>query len=62
VAKTIFESKPEGRRKVGRHTLRWIEDVENDLREMYLKRGGKEANNREEWTSVVREAKVLKGP
>jgi hypothetical protein len=31
VVKKIFDSKPEGRRKVGRQRLRWLDDVENDL-------------------------------
>jgi hypothetical protein len=30
--KKTFESKPEGRRKVGRPRLRWLDDVENDLK------------------------------
>jgi hypothetical protein len=28
IKKKIFESKPEGRRIVGRSRLRWLEDVE----------------------------------
>jgi hypothetical protein len=36
--KKIFESKPVGRRKMGRHRLRWMEDVEKDLRKMKVKR------------------------
>jgi hypothetical protein len=35
--------------------------VENDLRVM-IKRWRKKAQNREEWASVMKEAKVLKGP
>ena len=38
IVKTIFESKPEGRRRMGRPRLRWLEDVEKDLREMKVKR------------------------
>jgi hypothetical protein len=29
VVKKIFDSKPEGRRKVGRPRLTWLDDVEN---------------------------------
>jgi plasmid maintenance system killer protein len=62
VVKNILESKPEGRRKVGRPRLRWLDDAENDLRVMKVKRWRKKAQNREEWVSVIKEAKILKGP
>jgi hypothetical protein len=48
-AKTVFESKPQGRRKVRRPRLRWLEDGENDLREMLAKRWRQRANIKEEW-------------
>jgi hypothetical protein len=35
--------------------------VENDLRVMKTKRWRKKAQNREEWSPVIKEAKVLKG-
>jgi hypothetical protein len=38
VVKKIFDSKPEGRRKVARPRLRWLDAVENDLRVMKVKR------------------------
>jgi hypothetical protein len=58
----IFETKPEGRRKIGRPRLRWLDDVENDSRVMKVKRWREKAENREEWTFVIKEAKVFKGP
>jgi hypothetical protein len=45
VVQKIFESKPEGRRKVGRPRLRWLDDVVNDLRLMKVKRWRKKAQN-----------------
>jgi hypothetical protein len=60
--KKVFDSKPEGRRKVDRPRLRWLDDVENYLRVMKIKRWRKKAQNREEWAFVIKEAKVLKGP
>ena len=36
--KKVFQSKPEGRRRRGIPRLRRLEDVEEDLREMKLKR------------------------
>jgi hypothetical protein len=33
--------------------MRWLEDVEKDLREMKFKRWRRKAVDREEWASVV---------
>jgi len=61
--KKIFEGKLEGRRRRGRPRLRWINDVEDDLRKLGVKRWRTKVLNREEWTSIIREAKAkLKGP
>ena len=61
--KKIFEGKLEERRGRGRPRLRWIDDVEDDLRKLGVKRWRAKALDREEWTSIIREAKAkLKGP
>jgi hypothetical protein len=60
--KKIFESKPEGSRRTGRPRLRWLEDVQKDLREMEVNRWRQQAVDREEWASVIREAKAVRGP
>lgn len=44
---------------MGRFRLRFLGDVEDDLRELKVKRWKKKTNNREEWTPVVKEVKVL---
>jgi hypothetical protein len=44
---------------VGRARLRWLEDEENDLQELKVKKWRQESNNTEEWTSALKEAKVL---
>jgi hypothetical protein len=62
VVKKIFESKPEGRRRMGRPRLRWLEDAEKSLWEMKVKRWREKAMEREEWASVIKEAKALRGP
>jgi len=61
-AKKMFESKLDGRRIWGRPRLRWLEEVEKDLREMKVKSWRQKAFDREEWGSVIKEAKALRGP
>ena len=61
--KKIFEGKIEGRRGRGRRRLRWIDDVEDDLRRLGVKRWRAKALDREQWASIIRETKAkLKGP
>lgn len=62
IVKKIFESKQEGRRRVGRPRLMWLEDVEKDVREITVKRWRQKAGNREWWASVINEAKAVRGP
>jgi hypothetical protein len=56
----ISNSKPDASRR--RPRLRLLEDVKKDLREMKVKRWRQKAVDREEWASVIREAKDLRGP
>jgi len=61
--KKMFEGKVEGRRVTGRIRLRRINDVEDDLRKLGVKRRRTKLLDREEWASIIREAKAnLKGP
>jgi hypothetical protein len=55
-------SKPEGRRSVGRPKMRWLDDVEEDLRKMTIGGWRGKARRRDGWKSVLREVNVLKGP
>jgi hypothetical protein len=59
----VFNAKPEGRRGVGRPRLRWLDDVEADIKAMGIKRWIIRAQDRKAWSAIVREAKdKLKGP
>ena len=57
----ISESKLEGSRRKGRPRLRRLKDVGKDLREMKVKRWRHKTVDREEWASVIKEAKVVRG-
>jgi hypothetical protein len=62
MAKKVFVSKPKGRRDVGRPKLRWLDDVEHDIKALGMRRWRIKAQDRNEWTAIKREAKVkLKG-
>jgi len=60
--KKIFESKPKRSRRRGRPRWRWLEDAEKALQEMKVKRWRQEALDREEWASLIMEAKAVRGP
>jgi hypothetical protein len=60
--KMVFNAKPEGRRGVERPRLRWLVDVEADIKALGIKRWRIRAQNRKEWSAILREAKAkLKG-
>jgi len=54
----VFESKAEGSRRRVRPRLRWMEDVEKDLREMNNKRWRQKVGDRE-WASVIKETEAV---
>jgi hypothetical protein len=61
--KKVFISKPEGRRDIGRPKLRWLDDVEDNIKALGIRRWRIKAQDRNKWTVIKREAKVkLKGP
>ena len=61
IVKKIFESKPEGSRRRVSPRMRWLEDVQKNLRQMKVKRLRQKVVDREEWASTIMEAKALTG-
>jgi hypothetical protein len=55
VIKKLYMSKPEESRSVGRPKMRWLDDVEEDLRKMRISGWRGKARKRDERTSVLRE-------
>jgi hypothetical protein len=61
--KMVFNAKPEGRHRVGRPRLRLLDDVEADIKAVGVKRWRIKAQDRKEWSAILREAKdKLNGP
>jgi hypothetical protein len=46
-AKKNYEIKPEGKRGVGKHEVRWIGVLNNDMRKACVRNRGTEATNRD---------------
>jgi hypothetical protein len=61
MVKQLFDGKLGGRR-TGRPKLRWLDDVEADLRTTGIKRWRLIAKDRTEWADIIRKAKALQGP
>jgi hypothetical protein len=56
--KKVLESKSEGSRRRGRPRMRWLEDVEKDMREMKVRRWRQRAVDGGKWASVINEVKA----
>jgi hypothetical protein len=54
--------KSEDRRRERRYGLRKLENMQNGFRRTRSEKMEAKADNRDEWTSVVKETKVLRGP
>ena len=59
IVKKYFNGKPSGRSKIRRPRLRWLNDVEHDLRGMNVRRWSLKTMNREDWKDIIKEARIL---
>ena len=59
--KKITESEQKGSGRRVRPRFRWPEDVEKDPLEIEDKKWRRQAVHREEWASIIKEAKALRG-
>jgi hypothetical protein len=53
--------KPEGIRCVGKPKLRWLESVEEELKNMGMRDWRCKSQDQEQWRTILEEAKVLQG-
>jgi hypothetical protein len=53
--------KPDGTRRVGKPRARWLESVETDLKKMDVKNWRRKTQDREQWRTILKEAKVHQG-
>jgi hypothetical protein len=60
--KKHYNNKPEGLRLVGRTMKHWLDEVERDLKQMGVRGWRRRAQNRDEWRSILKEAKGIHGP
>jgi hypothetical protein len=61
MVKRVFEGNSGGRRKTDRPRKRWLDDIEEDLRLVKVKRRRVKATEKEVWAKMFWEAKALHG-
>jgi hypothetical protein len=59
--KRVMGEKVFTRRKRGRPKVRWLDDIEEDLREMGIKGWRRKAQDRDQWRRIAQEAKAHVG-
>jgi hypothetical protein len=56
--KRVMREKIYSRRKRDRAKVRWLDDVQEDLREMGIEEWRRKAENRDQWRRIAQEAKA----
>jgi hypothetical protein len=59
--KRVIREKIYNRRKRGRPKVRWLDDVQDDLREMGIEGWRRKAQDRDQWRRIAQEAKAHVG-
>jgi hypothetical protein len=59
--KRVMREKIYTRRKKGRPNVRWLDDVQEDLREVGIEGWRREAQDRDQWRRIAQEAKAHVG-
>jgi hypothetical protein len=60
--KKVFDTRHEGTGKIGRHKLRWEDDVIQDIRALGVKSWRNVAMNKGDWLKLLKKARVHTGP
>jgi hypothetical protein len=58
--KRLLYTEPGGKRQVGRPRARWLDEVNSDAREIWIRRWWTRALDTGEWRRLLKEAKTLK--
>ena len=59
--KILTEWEPYSSRPVGRPRLRWLDQVEEDLKKMEVRNWREKCKDRRLWNEIVKQAKTLQG-
>jgi hypothetical protein len=61
VPKRMLKGRLYSKGRKGRPRLRWLDDIESDLKKMKVKGWKEKMRNREQWRLIVKEAKAHSG-
>jgi len=61
IVKKVTEWEPRSSRPIGRPKLRWLDQVEGDLKKMKVRKWRKKCKDRRLWNEIVKQAKTHQG-